>query len=624
MDTIKPMGTGENGHPEILPTKPTKVPDIENVKDRLVQLFFQLVRQGTRRNLASLKKIGHTFGTLLNDASMLSSPTDPGSPGAAAAASASASASASESDTIPIPDTLLPASDGHVNSSGSLVKLLCAMITHTRDCVEGKGERDLAYAMLISGVESEVFDEDSFVSLVDYWVGGTSGYSETPSCEGPPPGSWKDIVNLCNLIREWFAVEKHSLIDHLLLMMIAQLKKDAKQSDISKISLAAKWSPRERSKKNTWMFYRMVCLMYPEIGEPSLKSKVYTIHAKKLRTLVSELNMKIGTIEVKQCAKKWSEIVPSAIPSVALQKQKTALLNLARRGSVKKSDDPRSEDDDRIKCAENLKTFIKELTDPKSKTTKTINAKRTAISDLVGDAFKYAGADSASKKDEMNLLEAQWAEYSKQVKTGLPPMIPMVDVSGSMYGIPLLVAIGLGLQVSQKTHPVFRNRILTFSKSPTWVKLNEDDTFVESVSKLSSADWGMNTDFYKALSMILDTLKANSVPPEEANQLVLAVFSDMQIDMASCRTGGTPQAMHTRIVDMYRECGYEPPHILYWNLRSTSGFPVCTSEKNVTMLSGFSPALLNSLYEKGIEGLSEFTPFKLVAQMLTKKRFGIV
>ena len=68
--------------------------------------------------------------------------------------------------------------------------------------------------------------------------------------------------------------------------------------------------------------------------------------------------------------------------------------------------------------------------------------------------------------------------------TELGKIIPMVDTSGSMECdncIPLYNAIGLGIRISEKTHEAFKNRIMTFSSNPTWVVLDEKDTFCEKV-----------------------------------------------------------------------------------------------------------------------------------------------
>ena len=101
--------------------------------------------------------------------------------------------------------------------------------------------------------------------------------------------------------------------------------------------------------------------------------------------------------------------------------------------------------------------------------------------------------------------------------------------------------------------------------------------------------------------------------------MVLAVFSDMQINQADRQT--QYDSMHTRIEEMYREHGYEPPHILYWNLNGTDGFPSVTTKNNISMVSGFSPALLKAFEEKGIDELASYTPWRLVQEIMMKPRY---
>ena len=66
---------------------------------------------------------------------------------------------------------------------------------------------------------------------------------------------------------------------------------------------------------------------------------------------------------------------------------------------------------------------------------------------------------------------------------------------------------------------------------------------------------------------------------------------------------------------------YTPPHIAFFNLRKTSGFPVLSTEKNVTMLSGYNPVALNIFCEKGVEALQEFTPMKMFKDILDDDRY---
>ena len=71
---------------------------------------------------------------------------------------------------------------------------------------------------------------------------------------------------------------------------------------------------------------------------------------------------------------------------------------------------------------------------------------------------------------------------------------------------------------------------MSFSATPRWCQLPEDDNFCRDVLLVRGInDWGMNTNFYKALQMILEVVVTNNVPPHEVENMVLAVFSDMQI-----------------------------------------------------------------------------------------------
>ena len=325
------------------------------------------------------------------------------------------------------------------------------------------------------------------------------------------------------------------------------------------------------------------------------------------------------------CSKHFADIDFTHVPSVTMQKNKRAFMNLPRENRKYKkyiksaSETVRVEDDDRVACADHLKEHTTKAEHGEVE----IKAKTTSLYDMVRDALNLFHKRLPIESMERRVLEEQWKSNRLHNNTsGLPPMIPLVDVSGSMTinnSIPLFYAIGLGLRASEMTHPAFRNRIMTFETNPKWVALPEDATFVERVGKISQAPWGNSTDFYKALKMILEQFVENEIPPEVAKGMVLAVFSDMQINQADRQT--QYDSMQTRIEEMYREHGYEPPHILYWNLNGTSGFPSVTTKNNISMVSGFSPALLKAFEEKGIDELASYTPWRLVQEIMMKPRY---
>jgi hypothetical protein len=223
----------------------------------------------------------------------------------------------------------------------------------------------------------------------------------------------------------------------------------------------------------------------------------------------------------------------------------------------------------------------------------------------------------------------------------------MVDTSASMETnncIPLYNAVGLGIRTSEVTHPAFRNRVLTFSNIPQWINLDDiADNFVKKVIRIKDNNqWAMNTNFYRALKMILDTIVENEIPPKDIEKMVLAIYSDMAIDpsWANYDSDNTSEyvqnenndlmnTMFDNIEKMYHEAGmrskfcqpYIPPHVLFWNLRKTDGFPSKITQKNVTFMSGYNSVLLNNFCNKGMESLYEYNPLTMLDNMLDNPRF---
>jgi hypothetical protein len=194
-----------------------------------------------------------------------------------------------------------------------------------------------------------------------------------------------------------------------------------------------------------------------------------------------------------------------------------------------------------------------------------------------------------------------------------------------MEGDPMHAAIGLGIRVAEKS--IIGNRVLTFSETPAWVNLDGAKDFVSKVGIIRKANWGGNTDFYAALKLILDVIVKNKIPHEEVEGMTLAIFSDMQMD---CSIGGrNKQMMFEKIDEEYKCAGikmngipYKTPHILFWNLRVTNGFPSLSTQANTSMMSGFSPALLNTFCENGAHAFRD--PWLMLMTTLSKTRYAFL
>ena len=263
---------------------------------------------------------------------------------------------------------------------------------------------------------------------------------------------------------------------------------------------------------------------------------------KEYRTICSQLNKFLDTTQIKQCGQAWKDIDPNRVTSITFTKQKVAFFNQNK----KNNNNP-----DRVACCDNFKQYLID----KTKKNETIKGKRTSIYDFVKDAIKYGSVDTEESKLIRDTINSQWENNSKQ-NMKLNNMIALVDTSGSMEDSncqPLYNAIGLGIRIAEKTTPAFRNRILTFSSDPEWVNLDKIDNFCDKVLEVRKANWGMNTDLYKACKLLLGAIVSNNIPPKDVEDLTLVILSDMQIDN-SCKDFDS-MTLYQNIRKLFQEAG---------------------------------------------------------------------
>jgi len=144
---------------------------------------------------------------------------------------------------------------------------------------------------------------------------------------------------------------------------------------------------------------------------------------------------------------------------------------------------------------------------------------------------------------------------------------------------------------------------------------------------VSTAEWGMTTNFSAALNLILDVIVAQRMSVEEVKEISLVILSDMMMDSADAGYNSVYNMVEQRYADAgMRVHGepYTPPHIIFWNLRSTSGFPTLSTQPNVSMMSGFSSSLLNLFCEQGMDALQSCTPWSMLEKSLANKRYEIM
>jgi len=577
LQTFTPIQVGEKGHVE-------KTWSF-NIDEKIIQFFFQLVRSEDHSDLE--RHLHDILSKLKSDLSV-------------------------SQDTKAM------------NHLTTMYKL----IGQTRDLVMGKGEQQLAFMQIF--VWWQYFPELAANAFIHF----------VKSSEHPY-GSWKDIKYCAKFIKDKTSDTEHPLIIHMCKLLCGQLNDDwtkfqnykANPEEVKPIlSLAARWCPREpnyKKKKNTkfgFIYQTIAYEMFPEfLSSTTSDSPVSWCSAKRkckihLRKRLSALNKYLDTTQIKQCGDNWNKIDFNTVTTQTMRRQKRSFQNLTKRDLQK------SEKDDRIQCSQNFKNHIEAAkTDPSRHK---VHGKRCNTYELVKDAMQHRFRTPQSETD-IDTLNLQWQDNLKNNKgLGKLPIVAMADTSGSMEcdgSVPLYNSIGLSIRCAELTHPAFKNQVLIFDHEPQWCDLSDCPDVWSKVWKLKRASWGTSTKLYKAFKMVLDACIKNKVPPEEVQSMIIAIFSDMQIDCEQVQENPwSDQVLADEIEAMYAKYGYSSPHLLFWNLRKTSGFPTLSSKNNCTMLSGYSSTLLNVFCDKGIDALKEFTPRCMLDDLLANPRYAVM
>lgn len=490
---------GDNGHEEI--------PWSQNIRENIVQLNYQLVRTSSPHILQY---------RLTQILTLLSNPLE----------------------DFGNKNSSLHAVSIYIGERNEMLIMLYKMIGYTRDIMEGKGEYQLTYMLILTWYS--FFPECAKYSL--------------KCCVEYPYGSWKDVKYFCEYCKTVTRMENHPLIEYAISLMNQQLKKDYDLFLLgytNPLSLVAKWVPRENSNKFGWLF-------------PKLSSDFYGKHKKanmNYRKICSALNRVLDTIQIKQCQHRWREIQKDRITSCTLIRQSKALLNL----------NSSSEDTDRIICAENMAVFNKKENKENS----------ISIVELVKKIL------STTTEIEKKIINSQWNDIKileKKEKQTIGFMIPLLDMQlANSHDDAFYAAIGLACIIAENSQ--LGKRILAFgSGEPKWINLTDKcnlTDMIECIKTETKFSLGSSPNFYSALDFINDAIETS-----EEGKLTLVILSDMQMEKSSSSRG----TLYKNIKDVYS--GKEPPQILFWNLRCTNGFPAFYNDKNVSMMSGYSKTVL--------------------------------
>jgi hypothetical protein len=377
----------------------------------------------------------------------------------------------------------------------------------------------------------------------------------------PELGRWDDVVEALN-------VEGAS--QGTAIYMIEKALKEGN-------GLAAKWMPRK--------------------GE--LAARIRTLLGmtpKQYRKTIVGLS---NTVEQKLCAREFTKINYSHVPGIAAARYQATFARHDPEGFAK------------------YKAALVKGDDPKVK----VNA---------GAIFPYDVIKGLQHGDE-TVANAQWNALPDFTGGSEQNAICVVDVSGSMTNmIPnsnvsaLDVAVSLGLYLSERLNGPFKDTFLTFSEAPELQKVG--GTLKNRMQAMMRSKWGMNTNLQAVFQLILGTAIKNKLAQEDLPSKVL-IISDMEFDQCTNVRGyttgyGKPKepTNFQAIKQLYKDAGYEMPQLVFWNVmaRNTANAPAKATQKDVALVSGFSPAVVKSVLSN-----KSFTPRDIMLETLMRPRYDL-
>jgi hypothetical protein len=376
----------------------------------------------------------------------------------------------------------------------------------------------------------------------------------------PEFGRWDDL---------WVLLEDRNFKYEVANLVRRQLVKD-KHSDNP--SLLAKWMPSENASSYTTKKYAKILREH------------YGVTPRQYRKLLSELRKRISLVETKLTEKNYEAIQYDKLPSKA---------GMIYRNAFLRNDEERYLD------------FLDSL----SSGAKKVNSATLYPYEITSKAMRDCS------REDIQLLDGMWNNLPDYIGDKKENSIAVVDVSGSMIGRPMEVAISIGLYLAERNKGVFHNNFFTFSRRPQLVAV-KGSNIVEKVMNMRRADWGYSTNIQSVFQQILDVAVAYNVPQEEMIDK-LYIISDMQFNEAD---SGADAHLFKVMEKKFAQHGYKLPSLVFWNVDAReTNTPFTQNDFGVQLVSGFSPSIFTSLMTGEVT-----TPYDLMLRTINSERYAEV
>jgi hypothetical protein len=326
----------------------------------------------------------------------------------------------------------------------------------------------------------------------------------------------------------------------------------------------------------------------------------FDLTPRQYRKALSELRARINVLERHMSSNNWTGIDYSKLPSQAGRRYREAFFRHDEAG---------------------YRAFLESLKRGEVK----VNTKTLYPYEVIRDLFT-GGMSSTGRgynvetrtlsADAEAAINAMWDNLPDYFNGDADNSLIVADTSGSMRGLPIQVAISLGIYAAERNKGKFHNHFMTFSNRPALVEL-QGTGVCEKVRNMAKANWDGNTNIEAVFDLILKTAVDNNISADEMIDRVIIV-SDMQFDVAT--RGGNDKALFENIRERYTRAGYEMPSLVFWTVNAYSGnVPAKITDTGVQLVSGASPSIFTNILKGKL-----LTAYELMLNTLNSERYSVI
>jgi len=287
-------------------------------------------------------------------------------------------------------------------------------------------------------------------------------------------------------------------------------------------------------------------------------------------------------VEHKMCKGQWNKIEYKTVPSVAMSRYTQAF---------KRNDEMRFDD---------FKSAVKSGTE-------NVHADVLFPHDCVRTALK----------GDRDMAELQFNALPNFMEDSGENVMVICDTSGSMQSViggsiqAIHVSMGMALYCSSRLpeDSPFYKRFIGFcdeGKLIDWRK----HSFSSALRDRRVFDRAVgSTRIDRALDTILEIAQRRNIT-QDLMPSTLLIISDMQFHDGGVRSGETEVEASLR---QWEDKGYNRPKVIYWNTAGYGGSQATVDDKNVGLVSGFSPSICKAIFCG-----EDFSPLSIMNKAIEK------